>query len=157
MSVHTNFNMATNPVSGKIYVSNTDAQNHIRFEGPGIRGGSTVQGNITRTQITVIDPVTMSVKPRHLNRHIDYSVLKASAEVRQHSLSTPLEMQVSADGGTLYVAALGSDRIGVIATADLENDLQWNDADEEFDPRIASQGYLSVAGGPAGLVLDDSP
>jgi DNA-binding beta-propeller fold protein YncE len=29
------FNMAINPVSGKIYVSNTDSQNHVRFEGPG--------------------------------------------------------------------------------------------------------------------------
>jgi DNA-binding beta-propeller fold protein YncE len=29
------FNMAVNPISKKIYVSNTDAQNHVRFEGPG--------------------------------------------------------------------------------------------------------------------------
>ena len=29
------FNMAVNPVSGAIYVSNTDAQNDHRFEGPG--------------------------------------------------------------------------------------------------------------------------
>ena len=29
------FNMAIHPTSGKIYVSNTDSQNHVRFEGPG--------------------------------------------------------------------------------------------------------------------------
>src|SRR5262249_61564930 len=40
------FNMAVNPVSGKIYVSNTEAQNLTRFEGPGIFGGSTVQGHL---------------------------------------------------------------------------------------------------------------
>lgn len=150
------FNMVINPVSGKIYVANTDAQNHIRFEGPGIRGGSTVQGNIAQTQLTVIDPETGSVRPRHLNRHIDYSVLKAPAEVRKHSLSTPLELQVSTDGSTLYVAALGSDRVGVFATSDLESDLQWDDAGEEFEPATASEDYLSVEGGPAGLVLDES-
>ena len=150
------FNMATNPVNGNIYVANTDAQNHIRFEGPGIRGGSTVQGNIARARITVIDPATGTVKPRHLNRHIDYAVLKAPAEVRSHSLSTPLEMRASADGARLYVAALGSDRIGVFETADLENDALWDGAGEEFDPAAASAGYLRVDGGPAGLVLGDA-
>ena len=29
------FNMVTNPVSGKVYVSNTEARNEVRFEGPG--------------------------------------------------------------------------------------------------------------------------
>ena len=29
------FNMVANPVSGKVYVSNTDARNEVRFEGPG--------------------------------------------------------------------------------------------------------------------------
>lgn len=38
-----NFNMAVNPANGNLYVSNTDAQNLTRFEGPGIFGGSTVQ------------------------------------------------------------------------------------------------------------------
>ena len=150
------FNMATSPVNGMLYVANTDAQNHIRFEGAGVRGGSTVQGNIARTQITVIDPDTGSVKKRHLNGHIDYSVLKAGADVRRHSLSTPLELQVSGDGAKLYVAALGSDRIGVFASADLEDDALWDGIGEEFDPTVASADYLPVTGGPAGLLLDES-
>ena len=29
------FNMVVNPMSGKVYVSNTEAQNDVRFEGPG--------------------------------------------------------------------------------------------------------------------------
>ncbi len=149
------FNMAVNPRSGTVYVANTDAQNHIRFEGPGIRGGSTVQGNIAHTQITVIDPVTGDVEPRHLNRHIDYAVLKASASTKQHTISTPLEMQVSSDGEWLYVAAIGSDRVAVYSTADLENDALWNGAGVEFDPTLASANHIDVAGGPAGLLLDE--
>ena len=34
------FNMAVNPASGKVYVTNTEAHNEVRFEGPGILGGT---------------------------------------------------------------------------------------------------------------------
>ena len=147
------FNMAANPVNGNIYVSNTDAQNHIRFEGPGIRGGSTVQGQVARARITVIDPATGSVRKRHLNRHIDYSVLDAPESMRRHSLSTPVQMQVSGDGAKLYVAALGSDKIGVFSTADLENDALWDGTGDEFDPTTVSARHFDANGGPAGLLL----
>lgn len=150
------FNMAMNPKTGRVYVANTDARNHVRFEGPGVRGGSTVQGDIARAQITVVDPGTGTVRKRHLNRHIDYSVLKSSPAVRRHSLSTPLEVQVSSDGAKLYVAALGSDRIGVFDTAALEDDTLWDGEGEEFDPTSVSANYLDVSGGPAGLLLDET-
>src|SRR5205807_2211075 len=66
------FNMATNPITGKVYVTNGDAQNHTRFEGPGIFGESTVRGHLMEMRITVLD--AHSVVPRHLNKHIDYNV-----------------------------------------------------------------------------------
>jgi len=150
------FNMVTNPVNGNIYVSNTDANNAVRFEGPG-GGGSTVQGNIARSRITVITPGTGDVEPRHLNKHIDYGVLPAPAGIKAHSLANPVEMVVSSDGATLYVAAFGSSKVGVIDTADLENDLLWDDAGAEFDPTVESANYIDVSGGgPSGLVLDES-
>ena len=34
------FNMAVNPVSGTVYISNTEALNHVRFEGSGQRGST---------------------------------------------------------------------------------------------------------------------
>ncbi|MFP2906222.1 YncE family protein, partial [Pyxidicoccus sp. 3LFB2] len=37
------FNMAVNPVSGKVYVSNTEARNDLRFEGPGTFAGTTLR------------------------------------------------------------------------------------------------------------------
>ena len=74
------FNMVTNPVNGKIYVSNSDARNEVRFEGPGTfvtntnakPGGepSTVQGHLHEMRITVLDGT--QVLTRHLNKHIDY-------------------------------------------------------------------------------------
>jgi YVTN family beta-propeller protein len=144
------FNMVTNPVSGKLYVTNSDSQNLTRFEGPGEFGGSTVQGNLAQMRVTVISG--SSVTPRHLNKHIDYTKLANDAgfdpTIKNHSLSTPLGMAVSSDGARLYVAAFGSSKIGVLNTAALENN--------SFDPRTASASYINVTGGgPSGVVLDE--
>jgi DNA-binding beta-propeller fold protein YncE len=145
------FNMVTNPATGKLYVSNTEAFNNARFEGPGVFGGSTVQGHLAETRITVISDDM--VAPRHLNKHIDYTKLAGNPgfdpTTKNHSLSTPLGMAVTRDGRTLYLAAFGSSRIGVLDTAALENDT--------FDPRSISADYIPVSGGgPSGVVLDEA-
>ncbi len=145
------FNMVTNPVTGRLYVSNTEAFNHVRFEGPGVFGGSTVQGHLAETRITVISG--SSVTPRHLNKHIDYSKLAGKpgfdATAKNHSLSTPLDMAVTRDGRTLFLAAFGSSKIGVFDTTALENDT--------FNPRTISANYIPVSGGgPSGLALDEA-
>jgi DNA-binding beta-propeller fold protein YncE len=146
------FNMVVNPANGNLYVSNTDAQNHVRFEGPGILASgfkppgepATVRGHLAESRITVIDALG-NVVPRHLNKHIDYSSVPQPAGAKQKSLATPLEMAVTPDGTTLYVAAFGSAKIGVFNTAALENDT--------FVPNAADHIELS-GGGPAGVVLD---
>lgn len=144
------FNMASNPVSGNLYVSNTEAFNNVRFEGPGTFAGHTVQGHLAEARITVISGST--VTPRHLNKHIDYTKLAGSPgfdpNAKTHSLSMPLEMAVTKDGETLYVAAFGSSKIGVFSTAELENDT--------FNPVTESANYIAVSGGgPSGVILDE--
>jgi DNA-binding beta-propeller fold protein YncE len=142
------FNMAVNPQTGIVYVSNTESRNDLRFEGPGTFAGETLQGHLAEARVTVIDGAGQ-VRPRHLNKHIPYDTLPAPAGVRDKSLATPLEMAVSADGGTLYVAAFGSGKVGVFPVAALEADT--------FDPATTSAGYIAVAGGgPGGLVLDEA-
>lgn len=145
------YNMAVNPVTAKLYVSNTEANNMTRFEGPGKFGGSTVQGKIAPARVTIID--NGNVTPRYLNKHIDYSKLVTDAgfdsTAKNHSLATPLEMAVTKDGSKIYVAAFGSSRVGVFSTAELETDA--------FNPRQASANYITVSGGgPSGLVLDEA-
>ncbi|NMO14048.1 hypothetical protein HPC49_28980 [Pyxidicoccus fallax] len=145
------FNLVTNPKSGAVYVSNSEANNLTRFEGPGTFGGSTVQGNLAQMRITVIN--NGSVTPRHLNKHIDYSKLAGKPgfdpTVKNHSLSTPTDMVVSSDGSKLYVAAFSSSKVGVYDTAALESN--------SFDPRTASANHIPVTGGgPSGLVLDEA-
>ena len=74
------FNMVTHP-SGVIYVSNTEALNHVRFEGPG-NNASTVRGHFAENRITIIDNTQASTQilPRHLNKHINYSAPGTPAE-----------------------------------------------------------------------------
>lgn len=140
------FDMIVNPANGKVYVTNTEANNLTRFEGTGIFGGSTVRSNLHRARITVVDPAG-SVVPHELNTHIDYDRVPSPAKIAKRSLSTPLGMAIAADGSTLYVAAFGSGVVGVVDTAALEAG--------EHDPSSAAQVPLS-AGGPSGLVLDES-
>ncbi|HEX2688963.1 MAG TPA: hypothetical protein VHN14_20210, partial [Kofleriaceae bacterium] len=80
------FNMITNPVTGELYVSNTEAHNEVRFEGPGTFAGHTVQGHLAETHVTIISGG--AVTPIHLNKHIDYTKLAGQpgfdATVKDH-------------------------------------------------------------------------
>ncbi|HIG00903.1 MAG TPA: PEP-CTERM sorting domain-containing protein [Myxococcales bacterium] len=150
------FNMAVNPQSGALYVSNTEAFNQVRFEGPGTHGGTTVQGHLAESRITVIGTPNLSsdatLGARHLNKHIDFSVLASDPAfdltAAGKSLATPLEMAIHHDAAlgstTLYVAAFGSAKIGIFDTAALEAD--------SFTPDQNQQIGLS-AGGPCGIAL----
>ena len=138
------YNMAVNPVSGKVYVSNTEARNDLRFEGSGSYAGETLRGHLHESRITVLG--SGGAAPRHLNKHIDYDVHPAPAAVADKTLSQPLGMAVSSDGTKLYVAAFASSKIGVYDTAALENDT--------FVPSAANHITLA-GGGPTGMVLDE--
>lgn len=149
------FNMITNPVNGKVYVSNTEALNQNRFTGPSSTLPATsdapatdytsLQGHFVESRITVLDG---DVTPVHLNKHIDYSVCCDATTTAENakSLAQPMDMAISSNGKTLYVAAFGSSKIGVFDTAKLENDT--------FVPDTANQIQLT-GGGPAGVVLNE--
>ena len=146
------FNMVVNPVNKKVYVANTEANNLDRFEGPGIFTDHSLRGHLHESRITVLGP-NGGVQPRHLNKHINYNVdgtlhLPPAPNAESvKSLAFPQSMAVTANGKTLYVAALGSSKVGVFSTAALENDT--------FVPSAADHIVVS-GGGPTGLVLDDA-
>jgi len=123
------FNVAVNPVTGALYVSNQEATNEIRFE-------PNLVGKFVQNRVTVIDPGG-GVTPRHLNEHIDYDDPAGNALERSMSLSIPMDLVVSADGTTAYVAAFGSAQIGVLDQAG--NVLR----------------RIPVGQGPTGLALDE--
>ncbi|HYH45664.1 MAG TPA: hypothetical protein VEG34_08250, partial [Thermoanaerobaculia bacterium] len=144
------YTMAVNPVNGKVYVANTEANNAARFEGPGTFAGHSLRGRLHESRISVLTAggAGGGVAPRHLNKHIDYDSCCAPLpnDENERSLALPQGMAVSGNGATLYVAALGSDKVGVFSTAQLETDT--------FVPNAASHVEVS-GGGPTGLVLDE--
>ncbi|HEY2746543.1 MAG TPA: hypothetical protein VGL86_18050, partial [Polyangia bacterium] len=139
------FNMAVNPKSGRVYVTNTDAINNVRFEGH-TPGFTSVAGHITDSRITVIDPATGSVTPHDLNPHVDFTQPGNPAE-KALSLAFPEGVQVSADGNTLYTIAQGSQKLAIYKTSDVEAG--------HLMPTFAEQVVLS-GGGPTGLAVSDS-
>lgn len=142
------YDMAVNPANGKVYVTNTEALNDVRFAGHGAFADTTVKGHFAENRITVINPDAKTVAPRHINPHIDFDSCCAEIPNPENglSLALPQGMAISGDGRTLYVAAMGSDKIGVFDTAALEQGT--------YAPSSAAQIHVS-GGGPTGLVLDE--
>ncbi len=138
------FNMVANPATGKIYVSNTEARNEVRFEGPGTCS-TTVRGHLHEARITVLDGA--AVLPRHLNKHLTYGSGTTPLTEQAKSFAIPLGMAVTTDGTTLYMTAFGSSQVGVFNTAQLETNA--------FVP-TASNHITVTGGGPSGLVLDEA-
>ncbi|MEC9374974.1 MAG: hypothetical protein VYA80_01225 [Pseudomonadota bacterium] len=134
------FSMAVHPKNGRVFVANTDAKNEVRFQ-------KNVVGNIHQTQVTILNPANGSVRTRHLNKHIDYSVIPSPIGTKEHSLSYPKSIVISPDGETTYVAAKGSNKIGVFNT----RELQQNSFIPDGEDHISLTG-----GGPSGLLIDPS-
>lgn len=159
------FNLAIHPKSGKIFASNLEARNHVRFEGPGAGisdtdrfANSSVRGHAVENRISIIDPSVGSVHPVHLNGHIRRGTCcEPEPNVdTERSIAFPMGMTISRkrergvllDDQDLYVAAFGSDKVAVLSTARLEGAADAVEQDEG--------DHIEVAGGPAGLALDES-
>jgi DNA-binding beta-propeller fold protein YncE len=143
------FNMAVNPADGRLFVTNTEAFNEVRFEGSGRRGNTTVRGRIAESRVTVISPASGAVTPVHLNRHIDFALPQGAsipAVEKSKSLSQPTALVFSPNGETLYTAAFGSSKVAALPTSTL---LSGNYVPD-------SSRYIDVPAGPAGLAINAS-
>jgi DNA-binding beta-propeller fold protein YncE len=154
-------NMAVNPSNGKVYVTNTESPNEVLFEGAGDHGGSTVQGRLSLSRVTILDPSGPSQDVQHLNQHINYSLLHTDPAANhalidaqiQHSLATPMLPTISSNGNTIYIPAFGSKKIGVFTKAELED----ANFEANYDPTVQSADYLdTTGGGPSGVALDET-
>ncbi len=144
------FNLAVHPQNGKVFVSNTEAKNEIRFEGTGA-SSTTVRGRLAESRISVVDVARQSVDAVHLNSHVNFALptaqnsgLAISAADKARSLAQPTAMVFSPGGDTLYVAALGSNKVAALPTSSL--------ATGQFSPNSAL--HINVPDGPAGLALN---
>jgi len=126
------FNMAVQPGSGEVWVSNTEAFNSIAHE-PHLRG------KFAANRITRISPesgAAHEIRAVDLNPHIDRRLANGSPAERALSLAQPLDIVFQPDGSAAYVAAFGSRKIGVLDRAG----------------RVVDR--INVGFGPAGLALD---
>jgi YVTN family beta-propeller protein len=135
------FNIAVQPSSGEIWVSNTEALNFIPYE-PQLRGRFAVN-RITR--VAAGAGGAERIRAVDLNPHLIGNAGSAIAPLgpaasvaldRELSLAQPLDLVFQADGSEAYVVAFGSNKIGVL----------------DRGGRIVDR--ISVGSGPAGLALD---
>jgi DNA-binding beta-propeller fold protein YncE len=111
-----------------------------------------VTGNLTHSGTVPVglEPVAVAARSNtevwvHLNPHIDYCTVPSPPGTGGASLSTPVDMAITSDGSTLYVAAFGSSdptrpgtgKVGVFSTAALEAD--------PFTPSAASLFQIGPA------------
>lgn len=128
------FNMAVQPGTGQVWVSNTEARNHVRYE-------PRVRSNTHTSRVTRVDPAGQRVvSAGALNPQLD--ALRGESpqpmNVRSQSLAQPLDLVFQADGQRAYVAAFQSAKVGVL-------DGQGNVVDR-----------IDVGFGPGGLALDEA-
>ena len=141
------FNMTTSP-DGKLFVSNTDARNHVRFEGPG-DVATTVRGNIAKNRVTIIDGG--SVVPFELNQHIHFDLpfgQQVSGPDKLRAIAQPGAMEYI--NGELWVLPFGSSKIQVYADPAVSGSGGWFD-----NPWSSWIGLILPDGGPAGIAVQD--
>jgi YVTN family beta-propeller protein len=102
----TNTGIAVHPVSGDLWVANTEARNLVRFE-TALRGHA-IDSRLTRIT-TGPSPV---ITPFDLNPGVNYNQLPNPGALT-NALAEPFGVTIEASTGLVYTAAQGTDRIGV--------------------------------------------
>ncbi|HEV3467954.1 MAG TPA: carboxypeptidase regulatory-like domain-containing protein [Pyrinomonadaceae bacterium] len=126
-------NMAFDPATSRLFVANLESESVRRFE-PNLRG------RFQHNRVTILD-VAPAAAPsvsavRDLNPHVDFSNPAGSDAERAQSLALPADVARASDG-TVFVAATGSAKVGVLAATGVVT------------------GRIGVGQGPTGLALDE--
>jgi len=137
-----NLGLAVNPVTGDLFVANTDALNLTSFE-PNLRG-HWVNNRISRIQLA-----TGQITPFDLNPGINYAVLPNPAALAT-ALAQPTGLVFDPSANFMYVAAFGTDRV---AQVDTNGNVLWF---VEVSPPSGSGSKTDPANkrGPRGLALN---
>src|SRR5882672_5584180 len=99
-----NLGLAVRPVTGELYVANTDALNLTHYE-------TFLRGHWVNNRITRVAGSSLAFYD--LNPGIDYTLLPNPAALAT-ALAQPTAIVFHPSGAFLYVAAFGSDRVGLL-------------------------------------------
>ena len=103
-----NLGLAVNPVTGDLFVANTDALNLILFE-------NNLCGHIVNNRITRITVANGAVTPFDLNPKVVYGCAPNPADL-SIALAQPAGVVFDPSGSFMYVAAFGTDRVAKVDT-----------------------------------------
>jgi YVTN family beta-propeller protein len=103
-----NLGLAVNPITGDLYVSNTDALNLTFFQ-------TNLQGHWANNRITRIQVANGQITPFDLNPNINYGVLP-NPQALSTALAQPAGVVFDPGGSFMYIAALGTDRVAKVDT-----------------------------------------
>ncbi len=126
------FNLAVQPGSGEVWVSNTEALNFIPYE-------SRLRGRFAENRVTRIrrgSEGEFRAQAVNLNPQIASSAHVDGSDLRELSLAQPLDLVFQPDGKKAYVTAFGSSKVAVL------------------DETAKVIDRLAVGFGPGGLALD---
>jgi YVTN family beta-propeller protein len=104
-----NLGMAVNPITGDVYVGNTDALNTTNFEGP-------LCGHWVNNQVTRIEVGSAQITPFDLNPGATYGCSPNPTDLTT-ALAQPAGMVFDPSGSFMYVAAFGTDRVAKVSTS----------------------------------------
>jgi DNA-binding beta-propeller fold protein YncE len=139
-----NLGLTVNPQSGVVYVANLDALNLIMFE-------PALNGHFVNHQISSVNPATGQVQIWDLNPGINYAQLPNPSAVST-ALAMPTSIVFDPTGRYLYIAAFGTDRVGIFDTT--TNTVA---SFIEIDPQAPGAVVNSATKrGPRGLALNSS-
>ena len=101
-----NLGLAVNPVTGDLFVANTDALNTTNFE-------TALCGHWVNNRITRIRVATGSVSPFDLNPRVTYGCAPNPADLSV-ALAQPAGVVFDPSGNFMYLAAFGTDRVAKV-------------------------------------------
>lgn len=148
------FEVSVNPVTGKIYVPNTDARNTVRFElpppSPPTTPTSGVRGHVVENQLSIVDPTAgNAVTILDLNTHIDrFSNPASNLSERLASISQPGMMVWDSAGAYAYLTAIGTRKLFRVTGSCTAGPCV-------FGPNRAAPDAVEVGEGPTGVALNE--
>ena len=104
-----NLGLAVSPVTGDLFVANTDALNLTHFE-------NNLLGHFVNNRITHIQVSSGQITPVDLNPNINYTVPQPNAAALAIALAQPTSVVFDPSGNFMYVAAFGTDRVAKVDT-----------------------------------------
>lgn len=140
-----NLGLGVNPVTGDLFVANTDALNLTFFE-PSLRG------HWINSRVTRINIATGKVTPFDLNPGINYNILP-NPQALSTALSQPTNVVFDPSGNFMFIASFGTDRVAKVDT----NGNVLSFVEVSLPSGSGSKADPKNKRGPRGLALNAGP